>query len=293
MRTLPLLLFILVSFTCGAQQFTISFESSDTLYPHICYIDTVSNPNNTWQVGHPQKNIFNSGHYDANGIVTDTINSYPANDTSVFYLKVPGWVPFNTTSNWYGPLYRLQFAYQMDIDSGDYGIIEYSRDSGQTWINIYEDSLLSWSHARFDTSTTGWHIISIFRYTFPDGINVSYSDSIFFKFSFISDSIPSTKDGWIIDDIGFDYFFSSVHDIYTNNIFTLSPNPSGGHIKLASKTQQQPTTIQVYNLNGQKVYETNALPPSGDLYLDLPNGVYVLKYSTEDYAAVQRLIIQR
>jgi hypothetical protein len=49
-------------------------------------IDTVSNPNNIWQIGKPQKIIFINAHSAPNVLVTDTINSYPTNDTSIFYI---------------------------------------------------------------------------------------------------------------------------------------------------------------------------------------------------------------
>ncbi len=64
--------------------YTITFDDSQEI-EHL-YIDTVSNPNNIWQVGIPQKTIFTDAYSPPNVIVTDTTNPYPVNDTSVFMI---------------------------------------------------------------------------------------------------------------------------------------------------------------------------------------------------------------
>ncbi len=61
--------------------YTITFD--DTLEIKNLYIDTVSNPNNIWQVGIPQKTIFTDAYSAPNVIVTDTANPYPVNDIAL------------------------------------------------------------------------------------------------------------------------------------------------------------------------------------------------------------------
>ncbi|HYD20611.1 MAG TPA: T9SS type A sorting domain-containing protein, partial [Flavipsychrobacter sp.] len=75
--------------------------------------------------------------------------------------------------------------------------------------------------------------------------------------------------------------------------FTLSPNPTTGHIKLISKTGTTKGNVQITNLNGQIVYQTDDIPESGDLQLPLPDGMYILRYSDPESACTQKLFIKR
>ena len=103
--------------------------------------------NNIWQIGVPQKTLFNQANSQPNVIITDTINNYGTNDTSSFTVR------YNT--------YNCPYAfgkYYVDSDSlNDFGIIEISIDSGQTWINILEDSLnFSPEKPVLTGSSNGW-----------------------------------------------------------------------------------------------------------------------------------------
>ena len=56
-------------------------------------IDTASQ--NVWQIGMPQKTIFNMASTEPNAILTDTSGSYPANNTSRFIAKAfVNYIPF-------------------------------------------------------------------------------------------------------------------------------------------------------------------------------------------------------
>ena len=65
-----------------------TFESPNDTFNDKFIIDTVNYPNNVWQIGKPQKTVFDSAYSYPNAIVTDTLNPYPVNDTSVFMIKV-------------------------------------------------------------------------------------------------------------------------------------------------------------------------------------------------------------
>ena len=273
MRSIFILLLLTISFSIKGQPFwQTSFELGDTLYQNHFHIDTVNYPNNIWHIGVPQKPIINSAYDGVMAIITDTINPCPPNDTSVFFVTVPAWQPVTVGSSWWGPLYLIEFFYQLDIDSGDKCTLEISRDSGQSWINYLDDSTLSsWNYMPdFDSSPIGWVSGSINCFYFPDLNNQDYTDSIIFRFTFISDSIQSNTDGWALDKFRLNYWFESVVDVENNDLICLYPNPSDGHIKLQSKTSIQNATIQVYNLNGQKVFEANAIGKDGNLYCRYP-----------------------
>jgi len=87
------------------------------------------------------KNVFSEAQLSTNAIITDTINPYPINDTSVFTVihKV------NLALAHKGKM-ALSGHYKVDSDSlKDYGLIEYSPDNGITWLDMINDELFDWS----------------------------------------------------------------------------------------------------------------------------------------------------
>src|SRR5690606_28661361 len=82
------------------------FDGNDTLTGHRLQIDTGS----IWQIGPPQKSVFDSAATNPNVIVTDTINTYPINDTSSFTVGL------NTSLvNW--AITAIRWTQKLDMDS--------------------------------------------------------------------------------------------------------------------------------------------------------------------------------
>ena len=76
-----------ISFQLSAQNYDnylITFEGQwDTMRVDI---DSLSNENNSWQIGPPQKDWLSEARSSPNVIITDTLVSYPPNDSSIFYI---------------------------------------------------------------------------------------------------------------------------------------------------------------------------------------------------------------
>src|SRR5687768_4104081 len=68
--------------------FTQYFDGADTAYESSLNISIDTAAGNIWQIGIPQKVIFDSAATVPNAIVTDTINNYPVNNTSTFTISV-------------------------------------------------------------------------------------------------------------------------------------------------------------------------------------------------------------
>jgi hypothetical protein len=125
----------------------IDFEQNTADPWVLIYRDTTANLNCVWQIGRPQKPVFDSAWSYPNAIVTDTAHAYPTNDTSSFIIgqsTLAGWLS-NGTAKLFG-------WYKVNSDSlTDYGTIELSVDSGTTWINILTDT----QYHFFDTTAAG------------------------------------------------------------------------------------------------------------------------------------------
>lgn len=202
---------------------TIRFENDNAFIS----LDTIQN--NIWQIGEPQKNIFNAAYSPSRAILTDTIQSYSNNNHSYFQVMV-------TQQNLPFPIFPLsiflEFKHKINSDSlKDGGYITVSYNKGATWenvinsnppffgfymnTNIYSqnDSLIngqvgfSGTDTTWKTTNIGWPLMGV--------KSSAQYDTILFRFNFISDSIQTNKDGWMIDDIRlYGVFYSEIEKKY-------------------------------------------------------------------------------
>ncbi|HYV91999.1 MAG TPA: T9SS type A sorting domain-containing protein [Chitinophagales bacterium] len=230
----------------------INFEDTTTLSRVL--IDTVSNPNNIWQIGHPNKVIFNSEISIPNVIVTDTVNPYPSNDTSSFtiiHLASAGWAlayPKVDIGGWYF----------VDCDTlTDYGYIDFSPDHGNTWYRAdSSEGFCTWGATEelpiFTGFSNGWkHFYYCLQVPYP----VNEGDTILYRFTFISDSVQTNKDGLMFDDLHFEDWAEGIQEVQNGNLFSLSPNPVQNllTINFHSLSPDFSGTIAVYDVAGRKI----------------------------------------
>ncbi len=240
-----------------------------------------------WQIGRPQKAVFDSARTYPNALITDTVNTYPVNDTSVFILKQE-WPTAHFID-----LPRISFSFQLQKDSGDIAIIEYSSDTGKTWKNLMKSGEYHFNVNRIsiDTSTIGW--VYMTTYFFPLSQQGANTDSIFYRFTFISDSVDSHQDGWIIDDILLDYYWEGyVPTVHSNTLISIYPNPCTNELFIKSKSITTHTPqVSIYDALGRQLY--NAALTTDNIPINLPNGTYLLRYTTDDAVAQKRFVVRR
>ena len=270
-------IFLLKSYAQWGYGF-VNFDDTAGLFR--IYIDTTI-PNNIWQIGAPHKHFFTSSYSIPNVIVTDTLNSYPVNNNSVFYYRTSG--DYNTDYHGTG----LEFWYKMDSDTlMDFGKIEISIDTGQTWNNILTGPGYSWmlydslgNFIRGSSSndtivftgiSNGWYIFSC-EEPLSDGI---IYDSIIFRFSFHSSGASILRDGWMIDDLNFHTDWESIPEKEVS--CHLFPNPVKDRLTLTSKTLI--SEYEISNPLGYTVKKSeNFQLPLHTNVSDLAPGIYFYK----------------
>ncbi|MDX5443042.1 MAG: T9SS type A sorting domain-containing protein [Hymenobacteraceae bacterium] len=80
----------------------------------------------------------------------------------------------------------------------------------------------------------------------------------------------------------------------SNDVFVY-PNPTSGKVFISLNKEVKANTISVVvrNMQGQVVYENNAMPRTTDLDLsNLASGMYMLQVNTDEATAVKRLVIE-
>jgi hypothetical protein len=190
------------------------------------YISINPSSQNLWQIGAPQKQFFNQAYSAPNAMVTDTLNNYGVNNLSSFDLCIGD---FNTNGLYNYDLF-IDFRHKFDTDTlRDGGFISVSWDHRQTWMNIIDDTISKLSYYispaqhgywfgntnlygagdtlfngehGFSGKSNGWVHSCMAWYDIPcKGPDYSPSDTMYLRFNFISDTIPNSREGWMIDDI--------------------------------------------------------------------------------------------
>ena len=288
------LLTLSIAKSYGQETWTISFES--TLYLNRIGKDTISNPKCTWQIGKPNKAVFKSALSIPNAIVTDTSKTVPANDTSVFYLKHP-----RTKSSLISRTFNLHFAYKMDGNANDYGMVELSPDSGHTWVNLLTQDLIYntvWASPKptLKGSTSTWQNFDLQMHIWASGLGTfpSYftADTVLFRFTYITDSSSTLHDGWMIDNIKIEDWTEGINELKNNNLITIVPNPSTNEITLHQMQTNENASVQILNYTGQVLYNNVHFVGETIDTRGLNNGVYLLKYSDTKNSTIQKFVVQ-
>lgn len=288
----------------------INFDST------INYIHIDTSAQNLWQIGPPQKTIFNSAYSPPNVIITDTVNNYPTNNHSWFDLYVGN---FNFSGMYPDDIF-FDFRYKIDSDTlKDGGYITVSWDKGLTWMNIIKDTVcynfvenspgnngvpnlytdtdtLYNGEYGFSGRTQDWIRASFEWFRLPVK-TLNLPDTMILRFNFISDSIPDSREGWMIDDIR---LFSidlggGIHDLLNNKSITVYPNPAADYITIENKNNlNQHYNLSLKNIQGQELFSdkietlnTNTIDLAG-----FANGIYFLRLQNEQENCVRKIVVQ-
>lgn len=286
------LLFVCVlfypSFLWSQEEWFIDFDSVDSESNRI-WIDTISNPNNVWQIGPSQKPNFGAGSAHANVLITDTIQAVSPNDTSSFYLYH---IKQSTINNIFG----FGFKYWMDGDSTDFGKIElYNAEVGY-WINTIEedeDNDFYYFLPQLSGSTNGWVNQHIIFNTYEDEWPLEEGDTMLFRFTYITDNDSIGDNGWMLDDFYFNDYLTAVGEFPNISPFSIFPNPASDIINLQTSQPSHDQSITIQNELGEIVlFIPEFKEPSIDIS-GFPNGMYCLRLQQGDDWTTKKFLVDR
>ena len=247
-----------------------NYDLNDRDTANHFFIDT-SQVNNIWEIGTPTKTFFNSAYSAPLALVTDTLNTYPTNNTSSFSFTI-----------YSDDLTYIYFWHRINTDSlSDGGVVEYSTDGGATWNNIlsspftltnfYSNTSTIYSNANKPgfTGTIGWIHSTIQGYAL---------NFVKFRFTFSSDNTNTNKDGWMIDDIELNCLGTGINEIGANSPFHIYPNPTSDFISIFSDNTAKLRTTSITNIFGQTILTTDKTII--DLS-QLATGIYFMQLRTD------------
>lgn len=286
MKKIYLAAFIILSlvYDSTAQFYTQYFDGADTICDpnlqtsSIC-ITIDNDSDNIWQVGLPQKLLFDSPSTYPNAMITDTINYYPPNNSSSFQFTIFPW------STW--GILAIQWKQKLDMEDGfDGGKIEFSVDNGITWQNAFNNphvyNFYGFQPASQDTLPNGDFVFSGTDASWSDiwlcydMTWLSINDSIKIRFTFLSDSIDTYQEGWMIDNmLSHITMIHTVGEVEQEKYLNVYPNPSNKIIH-----------IQAQKIMGYHIIQTMELiDPIGrvvDRWINIPTKFW---FDTNKYAA--------
>ncbi|MDD3875192.1 MAG: T9SS type A sorting domain-containing protein [Bacteroidales bacterium] len=300
LQLLSLLLFINITVYSQIDSLMGVHDIDSCKFENMCQmlaLDTTSS--NIWEIGEPVKPFFDTAFSPDNALVTDLSFPYDTSVNASFLLLIPNYAFTNMI---------LGFKHKYQTDSLiDGGFIEVSYDKGQSWINLAEDTnyliynsenlysihdTLKGGISGFSGTSDGWvhtriqWVWYMLTKTFP-------TDSVYFKFTFISDTIQSGKAGWMIDDIKISFadIPGAIDEKADISIFKLYPNPNDGNFIVDFKEE---TYITLYNLQGIPHFKGLFNEGSHQLRLNhLASGLYFLKAEGSNTFEIGKILINK
>lgn len=279
------------------------FDGVDTIQNQSIFIKIDTVGGNIWQIGKPQKTIFDSAATFPNALVTDTLNFYPPNDTSSFSFdihehQIPLW-----------GVVAIQWKQKIDYDTiGDAGLIEFSIDSGGTWLNAFDDpnvyNFYGFNLNNKDTLPDGsgcfsgtdslWRDVWLcFDYSWLS----TFNQSIQVRYTSISDSINSNNEGWMIDNMSIHLtYIHTINEIEQKDYIKLTPNPTSGLLEINAKKIKDfhiIESMELINGEGRIVQAFGVCPTKFKIDLsNYPNGIYYLKIKTNIKTETVKVVVQ-
>lgn len=286
----------------GQGPFYQYFDGADTLDWSSVDVQIIPSMGNIWQIGKPQKIIFDSAATAPNVLVTDTINNYPVANTSSVIFNVPTW----TTHG----ILALQWKQKLDMENKkDGGLVEFSMDEGLSWQSAFNNphvyNFFGFPSPDFDTLVTGEYAFSGTDSLWQDVwlcYDMSWSsffvDTIKVKFTFLSDATPETREGWMIDNVNVHItLFHPVKEAANSEMISVFPNPAKTRINIELHEFGDPNAIesmQLINSQGKVVKEWGRTPIR--YWIDVSpfaNGMYLLKVNSTLKSGTFPVLIQK
>lgn len=283
------------------------------------FISIDNTTDNSWEIYKDSTVSTYDGNVDYYYSMTTKKNgNYPADNSSSFTLKL---------SCGYIEEFTLLFNHRYETTKNkDGGFIEISYDLGESWINIvsdttnigkpdplceiepdipchsglYVDSLL---YSISDTIRGGIPSVNglndtLTQVSFTRGYGEFFApDSIYIRFTFLSDNESDTLSGWTISNIEtFQTVLLNAEKIQVHKEPRIYPNPITINSVINIKNCiDEEFEMMLYNSNGSLLYKQHYWGDSNIIHLpfkDLVSGIYVCKLTSSVNSYSLKFIVE-
>jgi hypothetical protein len=277
------------------------FDGADTIPGQSVFVEL--DTCDVWQIGPPQKAIFDVASSIPNVLVTDTINPYPDSVTCSASFFVPEDV-FNT-----GAIIAVQWMQQLDLDtSNDVGIVEVSVDSGDTWINAFDfpevynfygylagnvETITPYGDCFTGTDSVWRNIWLCFDYS----VTWLYT-SLEIRYTIATDTITTNHEGWMIDNLlVMPTWFHPVSEQSKPDNFKIYPTVANQFIwldQLNTAPEFKIYTMSILDARGTVVKSISVTSTHHEIEVsDLASGRYYLIIESNEKKETYPIVISR
>ena len=118
------------------------------------------------------------------------------------------------------------------------------------------------------------------------------SDTILFRFTYITDSNSTSHDGWMIDDFNLEDWWQGIDEIQNDNLISISPNPTSNELRIHRMNVNDNSRVQILNCTGQILYDDSKYNGESIDTRRINNGIYLLMYSDDKIYSIKKFIVQ-
>jgi Secretion system C-terminal sorting domain len=285
------------SLTAQAQLVYTQYFDGNDIQPLAYTIDSTG----VWQVGPPQKTLFNAAASTPNVLVTDTLNACAVNANASAEFPLNQFAPFG--------IMAMQWKQKLDLDSAvDRAYVEYTIDSGITWVNCFNNpyvyNFYGYDSSNVDTMLNGdiafsgrdtvWRDIWL---CFDASYFIQYSQFFKTRMRIVTDSVSNGKEGWMIDNVN-----QHVTIFHTAGLdpqpeyMRVYPTPTTGIVTIEMQKLQEfhiIESIEIFSADGKLVKSFGISPTK--FWFDMstyPNGIYYVKVKTNKKTETHKVVVQ-
>ncbi len=289
--------------TCtGDAYWSFDISEYDSSWYYI-QLDTAAE--NTWQFGQAQKSMFVTSPGDR-VLITDSVQPYPISNISIFEVYfVIDCDAFGRTESYWGTEFQIIFSMQ-STEGSDGGKIDISH-SGSPWVNIINDPEvddIGFGEGilyTIDDSVAALHepgfsrdLTSSLHLWFDESITNDEYDTIGLRFTFASDSLIDSLDGWMFESIFPIPAYEGINTGSMDQMISLYPNPASEYINLFDNIRLNGNmTYQVFNEIGQILFRNNGPLPEQIDISSYANGIYFLNYLNDKISGTIPFIVNK
>jgi hypothetical protein len=182
-------------------------------------------------------------------------------------------------------------SYKFDSDSlNDFGRMEISFDHGATWLNALSDTVIPdiyWTTPK-PVLTGRIHQWKEFNAFVPEWF---MTDTIYYRFTFISDNIETNQEGWMLDDIKLVAHTEGIEHIGSRDDISIYPNPSSDIITVYTKRFKGDMDVSIYDILGQLRLQKNIGKNKEDIDISgFSKGIYMVRVLSRNKYWVRKIV---
>ncbi|MBK6621334.1 MAG: T9SS type A sorting domain-containing protein [Saprospirales bacterium] len=132
-------------------------------------------------------------------------------------------------------------------------------------------------------NSNGWKEFWVHLTELGPVFDIQLGDTVLYRFTFISDSIQTGKDGLMFDDLHFEDWLEGTHEIQNDKLISIAPNPVSDNLAILRPPENGREWVQVFDCNGRLLFDNDDFRGEHIDVRLFRDGLYYLRYANGDF----------